>query len=451
MENRKIRLLVVDDEEPFRGLLVTRFNRAEFEVTGCASGEKALELARNKTFDVGILDIRMPGISGVDLLKEIKILQPEFEAIIVTGQASIDSAIESMKLGAYDYIAKPCKLLELEMIILKAFEKKLLSEQNSKLKEEIMRRVESQKLIGSSNAMENLRTQIERASAADGTTLLVGESGVGKETAAIIIHRQSARKDYPFITVNCGVLSGGILETELFGHEAEAFLGAGQRKRGIVENAEGGTVFLDEAEQISSAMQVKILRFLDTGGFNRVGGFSEISPNTRLVFATTEDLLSIAKQGKLREDFYYKISGLAINIPPLRERKEDIKELSEYILSHSAMTQGHKKRLAKKAVEALMNYDWPGNVRELANVLERAVSLATKNVIRTKDLPLIFEKKSKTSKSRHLMSLSEMEKEHILFVLDAVNGNISKASRILGVSRPKLYRKIEKYQSGKEA
>ncbi len=450
MDSRKIRLLVVDDEEPFRELLVKRFSRAEFEVTGCASGEKALELARTNTFDVGVLDIRMPGISGVDLLKEIKTLQSEFEAIIVTGQATIDSAIESMKLGAYDYIAKPCKLLELEMIILKAFEKKLLSEQNAKLKEEIMRRVESQELIGSSKAMENLRTQIQRVSGADGTALLVGESGVGKETAAIIIHRQSARKDNPFITVNCGVLSGGILETALFGHEAEAFLGAGKRKRGIIENAEGGTVFLDEAEQISSAMQVKILRFLDTGGFSRVGGFSDISANTRLVFATTEDLLSIAKQGKLREDFYYKISSLTINIPPLKERKEDITELSEYILSHSAMTQGHKKRLAKKAVEALMNYDWPGNVRELTNVLERAVSLATKNVIRTKDLPLIFEKKSKNSKSRHLMSLSEMEKEHILFVLDAVNGNISKASRILGVSRPKLYRKIEKYQSGKE-
>jgi DNA-binding NtrC family response regulator len=448
MENQKIRLLVVDDDDAFRELLVRHFNGAEFSVTGCPSGEDALNLVKERRFDVGVIDILMPGLSGIDLLRQIKQFHPEFEAIILTGQATIDSAIESMKLGAYDYMPKPCKLLELDVVIRKAYEKKRLAEQNTRLREELKRRVDERPIVGASRAMINLRAQGEKVAALVEPVLIVGEIGSGKEVTAMTIHRQSSRKENPFVTVNCGVLSEGMLEAELVGHEADAFVGAGGRKKGLLEFAEGGTVFLDEVEQLTPAMQVKILHYLDTGEYRRVGGFNDIAVDTRLIFATTENLLSLTKRGKFREDFYYKISTFTINVAPLRERKDDIPELADHIISSNKSATAHTKRLSKKAMEALMEYNWPGNVRELTNVLERAISLAPKNVIQLKDLPLSFEKKSRTSKNRHLLALSEIEREHILYVLDAVNGNISKAAKILGISRPKLYRKIERYRTG---
>lgn len=448
MLNSKIRLMIVDDEEAFRELLVRRFARSEFAVTGCKSGEEALQLARSSAFDVGVLDIRMPGISGIDLLREIKILQPDFEAIMLTGQATIDSAIEAMKIGAYDYLAKPCKLFELEIIVRKAYEKKLLSEQNTRLRDELKLKDEPRELIGSSEAMQVLRSEIANIAAQEDSALIYGEAGVGKELVAQSIHKASARQNGSFITVNCGVLSEGKLETELFGHEADAFVGAGMRKRGIIENASNGTVLLDEVEQLPPSMQVKILHFLDTGEFRRVGGFSEIASGARLLFATTEDLVRQTQSGKFREDFYYKISSSLVSVPPLREHKKDIAGITEYIIRRSRLAASRNKRLAKKAMEALLKYDWPSNVRELVNVLERAISLAPKNVIQMKNLPISFEKNLKYGKHRHLLSLAEIEKEHILHVLDAVNGNISRASRMLGISRPKLYRKLEKYKSG---
>lgn len=438
-------LMVVDDEEAFKDLLVRRFDQVEFEVTGFSSGEDALKAARTGRFDVGIFDIKMPGLSGVDLLREIKALQPGMEIVMLTGQPTVDTAIEAMKLGAYDYMAKPCKLVELEIIIRKAYEKKNLTEQNTRLREELKRRSAQCRLIGSSSVMTNLGEQLTRLAPLNDPALIVGEMGSGKEVTAMTLHRMSQRREAPFVTLNCGVLSEGMLETELFGHEADAFVGAGHTmRRGLLEIADGGTALLDEVEQLSPSMQVKILHYLDTGEFRRIGGLADITVDTRLVFATTDNPVTGPKRGKLREDFYYKISTFTINIPPLRDRKEDVPELCEHILS------GDKtgKKLSKKALEALMEYNWPGNVRELSNVIERAVTLAPKNVIQMKDLPLSFEKRSKTSKNRHLLSLPEIEREHILYVLEAVNGNISRASKILGISRPKLYRKMEKYRSG---
>ncbi len=443
--------MIMDDEIAFRELLVRRFARSEFEVTGCKSGEEALELARSGAFDVGVLDIRMPGISGIDLLREIKTLQPDFEAIMLTGLATIDSAIEAMKIGAYDYLAKPCKLFELEIIVRKAYEKKILAEQNTRLRDELKLKDDKRELVGSSMVMQALLEEIANVASQAGPALIYGEAGVGKELVALSIHKASVRKDNSFITVNCGVLSEGKLETELFGHEADAFVGAGMRKRGIIENTADGSVLLDEVEQLSPSMQVKILHFLDTGEFRRVGGFSEMRSGARLFFATTEDLLHQTQSGKFREDFYYKISSSLVNTPPLRDHKEDIPEIAKYIIHRSDLAVSRNKRLSKKAMEALLKYDWPSNTRELVNVLERAVSLAPKNVIQMKNLPISFEKKLKPGKQRHLQSLAEIEKEHILHVLEAVNSNISKASRILGISRPKLYRKLEKYKSGSSA
>jgi DNA-binding NtrC family response regulator len=441
--------MVVEDEEAFRDLLVRKFDQTEFDVNGFATGEEALRVARTKHFDVGVFDIRMPGISGIDLLREIKAIQPDIEVIMLTGQATVDSAIEAMKLGSYDYLAKPCKLLELELTIRKAYEKKQLKEQNTRLREELKRKANERQILGSSRVMVSLRDQLTRLAPLNDPTLIVGEMGSGKEVAAMTLHKISSRREAPFVTLNCGVLSEGMLEAELFGHEPDAFIGAGHSlKRGLLEIADGGTALLDEVDQLSPSMQVKILHYLDTGEFRRIGGNADLSVDTRLLFATTDNPLTGPKRGRLREDFFYKISTFTVTIPPLRERKEDVPELCDHILANNKTASSQNKKLSKKALEALMEYNWPGNVRELTNVLERAVTLAPKNVIQMKDLPLSFEKRSKTSKNRHLLSLLEIEREHILYVLDAVNGNISKASKILGISRPKLYRKMEKYRSG---
>ena len=445
---RKVRLLIVDDDDAFRELLVSRFNTAEFSVTSASLGEEALSLAKKNNFDVGILDIRMPGLSGIDLLRKIKEFHPEFEAVMLTGQATIDSAIESMKLGAYDYLAKPVKLFELEVCLRKAYEKKMITEHNTKLREELRRQVKQNKLIGGSKVMDTLREQIKKVSVLPEVALLVGELGSGKGLAASIIHQESPRQDFPFTTINCGVISEGKLEAELFGYEDSAFPGAEARRRGLIEYAEPGTIYLSGIEQIHSSMQVKILHYLDTGEFRRVGGYADCSADTRLILGTAENLLTLTQQGKFREDLYYKISTFTINTPPLRERKEDIPTIAEYFLSVTQFSGARGKKLSKKAMEALMEYDWPGNARELQSVLDRAVSLSSKQVIQLKDLPLSFEKKSKTSRNRHLFTLKEIEREHILYVLDTVNGNISRAAKILEVSRPKLYRKIEKYKTG---
>ncbi len=448
----RLSLMVVDDDEAFRELLLRHFDGDEMSVTGFSTAEAALEGARKERFDVGVLDIMMPGLSGMELLKRIKKLHPAFEAIVLTGKATIDSAIEAMKLGAYDYMAKPCKLRALEVVIRKAHEKKRLAEQNTRLKEELKRQAARATLVGESPVMNTLREQVEKVALSAEPVLIMGEIGVGKEVTAMELHRHSPRKESPFIAVNCGVLNEGMLEAELFGYEPDAFVGASSvRKPGILEFAEGGTVFLDEIDQLSSAMQVKVLHFLDTGEYRRIGGFTDIASDTRLVMATTKNLTTLTKQGTFREDLFYRISALSLRVPALRERKEDIPQLTESILAQNRSALAHSKGLSKKAVETLMEYHWPGNVRELTNVLERAVSLAPKNVIQVKDLPLSFEKKSKSVKNRHLLPLTEIEKEHILYVLDAVNGNISKAAKILGVSRPKLYRKIERYRSSTTA
>ena len=447
-DNDKIRLLIVDDEDAFRELLVRRFDRTEFEVNGCASGEEALAIAQTRPFDVGVLDIRMPGVSGIDLLREIKKSQPDFEAIMLTGQATIDSAIEAMKIGAYDYLAKPCKLFELEIIIRKAYEKKMLSQENRRLRGALRKKLEDRHMAGSSALLKELRAQIERIGKLDDAVLISGEMGSGKGLAAFMIHRASRRKDEPFVNVNCGVLAEGMLEVELFGHEANAFAGAGSQKKGLVETASGGTLLLQEADQLSPSLQVKLLSFLETGEFRRVGGAADLTADTRLLFSTAQDLLRLTQSGKFREDFYLKISAISLRAPSLREHKEDIPEIAEYIIKNSPHNLSARgKRLSKKAVDALLKYAWPSNVRELGNVLERAIGLAAKNVIQLKDLPISFEKRARAGRQRHLLSLSEVEKEHILHVLDAVNGNISKAARILGISRPKLYRKQEKYRS----
>ncbi len=448
MSARLTRLLIVDDDDMLRELLYKRFSSKEsFSVTASKSGSEALQEINMNEFDVGILDIKMPGISGVELLKEIKALQPDFEAIILTGEADVSSAVESMKLGAYDYMTKPCKLDLLERTIKRAHEKKNLCGQNMRLKEELHHNTFVGKIAGSSVAAKKLREQVAAMAELDEPVLITGESGSGVETVAQGIHQLSTRKENPFITIHCGVLSESMLDVALFGQMANAYVGAGNRKMGLLETMDGGTVFLNEIEQLTPSMQVKLLNYLDTGEFVRFRGTCNITANTRLLLGAPEDLEHLTRIKKFRESLYLKISALAIRVPTLRERKEDIPEVAECIFQQhrSSLTRG--KRLSKKTAAILMRYDWPFNVRELASVLERAASLSNGNTIRAKDIPLSFDKKPKSGDDRHLMNLAEIEKEHILHVLETVNGNISKAARILGISRPKLYRKIEGYKS----
>ncbi|MBI5179105.1 MAG: sigma-54-dependent Fis family transcriptional regulator [Nitrospinae bacterium] len=442
----KINLLIVDDEEPFRQLLAERFTRQEFTVTACASGEEALSAAARQEFDVGVLDIRMSGISGIDLFRKVRESHPLFEAIILTGQASLDSAIEAMKLGAYDYLAKPCKLFELELIIRKAYEKKMLALENLRLKNRLSVSGKSVKIAGKSAAANEVRAMIAKIAPSGAPVLITGETGAGKDYAAMVIHQSSQPKDAPFISVSCGAIPHGMLEAQLFGYEKDAFTGAATGREGWLEIANGGTVLLENVEELHPSSQVKLHRFLETGTFQRAGGSVDIRSNVRIIATTQSDLRELVLKKAVREDLYYRLSVVTLHMPPLRERKEDIPAIIDQFLEDSSEHKG--KKFSVKAVNAMLKYDWPGNIRELLNVVERAALLSPKSTIQAKDVPLSLEKKSKSTRLRHLMSMSEVEKEHILYVLGASGGNISRASRVLGISRPKLYRKIEQYKSG---
>ncbi|MDH5542973.1 MAG: sigma-54 dependent transcriptional regulator [Nitrospinota bacterium] len=443
----KIRLLIVDDEEMFRKLLLERFSKQEFETTGCASAEEALDVITKKEFDVGIFDMRMPGMDGIDLFKTIRKSHPHFETIILTGAASVDTAIEALKHGAYDYLTKPCKLFELELIVHKAYEKKMLSFENTRLRNSITAENRNYKIIGDSEKTQELKKLAERVASSRAPILITGESGVGKEYLARCIHQMGKSKDSPFISVSCGSQPHGILENQLFGHEKDAFADAVSAKTGWLQLAEGGTIFLNDIEEIHQSTQVKLNHYLETGAFQMVGGHSDIRSNVRIIAATENVLRDMVLKKNFREDLYYKLSVITIEVPPLRDRKEDIPSIIEMSLQHK-QDMGNGKKFSNKAINAMLKYDWPGNIRELIAVVERATMVASKRTIQAKDIPLSIENKTKKNKLRHLLSLSDIEKEHILYVLNATGGNISRAARILGISRPKLYRKIEQYKAG---
>lgn len=441
----KINLLVVDDEGPLRDLLVERFSRHEFSVAGCASGEEALAAAAKREFDVGIIDIRMPGMDGIDLFRAIRKTQPQFEAVALTGQATIDNAIEAMKLGFYDYLVKPTKLYELEIIVRKAYEKKMLALENMRLKSRIGLHGVHHEIVGKSEKAREVRALIGKIANTPAPVLITGEAGTGKEYAARVIHQAGMPKDAPFITVSCGAIPHGMLEPQLFGHEEGAFTGAVGKKEGWLEMADGGTIFFEDIESLHPATQVKLHHFLESGTFQRIGGNGDVGCNARVIASSQADMRELAHKRMFREDLYYRLGIVTLQMPPLRERKEDIPELIDAFLEK---TGNNDKKFNVKAVNAMLKYDWPGNLRELHNVVERTALLASKKTIQAKDIPLSLDKKTKGGKLRHLMSLAEVEKEHILYVLGACGGNISRASRILGVSRPKLYRKIGQYKTG---
>ena len=439
-----INVLVVDDEEPFRRLLKKELTRKGYAVEVAPDGNEALRLLHDKAFDVILLDVVMPGIDGISLMKKLKEDSGAPAIIVLTGKATVETAVEAMKNGAYDYLTKPYKLDELVIVIDRAYEYCRLSVKSKLLEQELVRKESPFEFIGRSKQLRDILALIQKVAPTDSPVFIQGESGTGKELVANTVWHFSTRKDAPFIALNCASLSENLIESEIFGHEKGAFTSAYQMKHGLVEVADKGTLFLDEIGEMPVGLQAKLLRFLDSGEFRRVGGNKTLSVDVRMIAATNKDLTGMIKTEKFREDLYYRLNVINLTIPALRERKEDIAELSRHFLKKYA------KKLSKaitdftpEALELLAGYHWPGNVRELENVVERAVILCESDRIGADDLSI--PSSAKAAELGANPSLEEMEKAYILRVLKEAGNNQSKASQLLGIDRKTLYLKLKKY------
>lgn len=446
-----IDLLVVDDDPEFRETLASRFARSAFAVQAAANGEEALDLATRRNFDVAIFDMMMPGMSGLDLLQKFKAAHADTEIIVLTGQGTIESAVEAMKLGAYDYLQKPFPLKDLEGIVAKAAERRRLRKENTQLKALIERTRPPTDMVGQSPAMQEIYRLIERAGPSEKAILIQGESGTGKELVARALHRHSKRADKPMVVINCAALPETLLESELFGHERGSFTGAIAAKPGLFEVADGGTLFIDEIGELPGSLQAKLLRVLEDGSLRRIGSVQERRVSVRLLAATNRNLIREVQASRFREDLFYRINVMSLELPPLRERTGDVPLLVAHFL-------GSAWEIEPEALEALQRYSWPGNVRQLINALERAKILAEDGLIRAKDLPrevLTAPAAShgdgsglhgeNGSLAEVTDDLAAIQRGKVVEVLRRVSGNKSKAARALGIDRRKLYRLLEKF------
>jgi DNA-binding NtrC family response regulator len=442
-----VRLLLVDDDESLLEMMQERFDLQGIKIATCARGKDALALIERERFDIVILDVNMPDINGLDLLHQIKASHPELEVIMLTAHASIESAIQAMKAGAYDYLTKPFHFNELEIHVQKAFEKVMLVRRERQWVEHLRFESPRYRMIGSSPANQRIMQLIEKVAPTDATVLIRGASGTGKELVARALHFNSPRRDRPLVTVNCAALQETLLESELFGHEKGAFTGAVQAKPGLVEVAEGGTLFIDEIAEMGPGLQAKLLRVLENGHYRRVGSTHEAIADVRVLAATNKNLEDEQKDGKFREDLYYRLNVVTVRLPMLKDRCQDISELVEHFLT-TRQIGATPFAITPEALDALLTYDWPGIVRELANVLERAQILAEDNTITLDDLPenLIDHHahvpQASSGDPRHLR---EVERLHVMDVLRHEKGNKVHAAKALGISRRALYRLIKKY------
>ena len=439
-----VKVLVVDDEEPFRRLLNKELTRKGFSVDVAADGKTALGLAKQTAYDIVLLDIMMPVMDGISVMKKLR-TDPASPAIIVlTGKATVETAVEAMKHGAYDYLTKPYKLDELVIIINRAYEYGRLSIKSRLLEQELVRKESPFRFISSSRKMKDIHDLIRKIAPTDSPVFIQGESGTGKELVANTIWHYSARSTLPFIALNCATFSENLIESEVFGHEKGAFTSAYETKHGIVEVADRGTLFLDEIAEMPVGLQATLLRFLDTGEFRRVGGNKILKVDVRVIAATNKDLRDLIREGKFREDLYYRLNVINITIPPLRERTEDIADLAGYFLEKYGQKLSKTiTGFAPQALAMLSGYPWPGNVRELENVIERAVILCDSERIEVDDLSVPASKSFAAQGSGG--SLEDMERDYILRVLREFSGNQSKASQVLGIDRKTLYLKLRKY------
>lgn len=439
-----IKLLVVDDEKIVRESLHHWFEEEGYDVDTADSAEEAMLKFDKRKYDLCLLDMRMPGLSGLDLLKKIKEANLDSIVILITAYASVATAIKALKEGAYDYITKPVNPDELNHLVQKALAQKKLKDENEQLRENIEEIIRPDNLVGESPQMKKIYELINTVAQTDTSVMIQGESGTGKELVAKAIHMNSKRKYFPIVTVNCGILAEPLLESELFGHEKGAFTGAHHRRKGKFEMADGGTVFLDEIGSVSTKIQVELLRAIESRQFARVGGSETIESDFRIIAATNESLEEMVKGGKFREDLYFRLNVFTVAIPPLRERREDVMPLADYFINKFALAMNKNiKKICPEAMDFLMNYDWPGNVRELENAIERALVVGKSDTIQVEDLPFHLSKSSRYHDSD--LSLAAIERKHILNMLEKNHWNISRSAETLKIDRVTLYHKIEKY------
>ena len=444
-----IRVLIVDDEYQLLEAFKKKLSKEGMDVFTASNGREAITIIKQETLDIGLFDIKLPDTDGVELLEKLLEIQPTAEVIMLTGYASVDTAIRSMKLGAYDYLTKPVKLSELHTVILKAYEKKQLKDKTIVLEEQLQRVEVHDKFIGESKEINAVKKAISLVGNSNVPVLILGETGTGKELVARAIHAQSSRAANPFVIINASNLQESILESELFGYKKGAFTGAQTDKVGLLQIANTGTFFVDEVGDMGMPIQSKLLRVLETGVFRKLGDTKEITVDVRFIFATNKVIEEEVKANRFRKDLFYRLNTFVIQVPPLRDRKDDIPILTKYFLEKHAR-KGNRKAVSRQALNLLVTYHWPGNVRELANVIERAILIsADRGEIIPDDLPQAIvlpsfaTEERKRSLSQDTLRLDSMEKEHIEKVLEFAGGNKSKAARLLGISRKKLYQKIE--------
>lgn len=447
---KKAKVLIVEDETPLRELLDAELSRSGYQVQVAENGIAGLARYSEECFSVVLLDVKLPGMNGVEVLEKMREFSNVPEIVMFTGHGDIETAVKCIKLGAYDYLTKPVKLDELELVINKAYEKNRLHRENINLRIEI-NKLDNHQVVGRSEAITKVLETANRWGATDEHVLIYGESGTGKELIARVVHDASARMNKPFVTVNCGRLNVNTAESELFGHMQGAFTSANKARAGLFELADNGTLFMDEVSEMPLDVQVKLLRVLETGEFRRLGGSKDIKVDVRFVFASNKKLYDCVERGEFREDFYYRINLLPISLPPLRERQEDILALVLHFLKGNDDRFGVPWMITEEAMKALTFHSWPGNVRELKNTIRRACILSNEPILTPDLLPFVVPKSAmqvstKVDEGGDLPPLWVVEREHICRVLGKVEGNKSLAARILGVDRKTLYTKLERYE-----
>ena len=441
-------ILIVDDDPEMRSLISDLLNDRGHQVTTTHSGKEALTLLSKQTFEVILTDLRMPEMDGIDLLREVKQIPAMPNVVLMTAFGTVETAIEAMKQGAYDYLTKPVKSDELVRVVERAVREATLRQEVSRLRREVSQEYSFHKIIGKSKAMRSLFDLIRRVSDSSTNLLITGESGTGKELAAKAIHYNSPRRDAAFVPVNCAAIPEALLESELFGHVRGAFTDAKSDKRGLFEEANGGTLFLDEISELPLILQAKLLRAIQEREIRRVGATRSTTVDLRIIAATNFKLLEEVQAKRFREDLYYRLNVIEIEIPPLRERKEDILLLVEsFLAKYSKPNKKDVNTITPSALVLLVDYAWPGNVRELENVIERAVTLCQGDSVVAEDLPPLIQdvggnRKAIEDAVERVLSLEEVEKAYLLRILEKTGGNKYQAAQLLGIDRKTLYRKL---------
>src|SRR6516162_10017418 len=454
--HKSLRVLFADDEKALQEFMRSELPRLGHEVTVCPDGKAAVKALEKSTFDAAILDLRMPGMTGIEVLEQLKQLAPDTEAIVMTGHASMETAIEAVRFGAFDYITKPCRLSEIEAVLRRVADKRDLKYQNLALQSRLQAAEGPTVLVGNSTAMAGVHRLIATVAPTDSTVLILGETGTGKELAARTLYQQSKRAAMPFVPVNCGALAENLVESELFGHRKGAFTGADRDHKGLFEVANGGTLFLDEVGELNKNIQVKLLRFLESGEIRRVGETEPFRTDVRVLCATNRDLRQMIRDDEFREDLYFRINTFEIRLPALRERRSDIPDLARHLLSRAARRPVDQvaELLGPEAIDVLLEHEWPGNVRELANVMEHSYIIAGAGPIMPEHLPIHIRSREgpptlsiaaptgDAQPPAGPRTLHDVEMEHVVRVLDKHGGNKPAAAAELAISLKTLYNKL---------